>query len=98
MRLEDGAAALYFLTPCLGRPRWLRRAARARGFGGLAQKADEALARILAVPRLAAESLGGDDNDAGAGEARPREMLEPGTNLWGEGRGVARVKAQLDRG
>jgi len=57
----------------------------------------EALARVLAVARLAGEALGEDDDHAVQRRARAGELDQLDRDVVGQARRAARVEAQLDR-
>src|SRR3954447_14381312 len=84
------------LACALARP---RRAARRRGrLGGAADQVEEALLGVLAVALLGAVALGGDDQDAVAGQPAAGQLLEALAHGLGQARGAADVEAELDGG
>src|SRR5437588_7478501 len=82
------------LACALARP---RRAARWRGWlGGAADQVEEALLGVLAVALLGAVALGGDDQDAVAGQAPAGEAREALADRLRQARRAADVEAELD--
>src|SRR5215467_15290802 len=92
----DGRAAFFRFDPPLargaGRP---RRAPRNRRRRSLANKLDQALARVGAVALLGAVALRGDDQHALAGEALAGKPLEPRADVIRQRRRLAHVETQL---
>src|SRR3954451_528112 len=84
------------LACALARP---RRAARRRGrLGGAPDQVEEALLGVLAVALLGAVALGGDDQDAIAGQAAAGEALQALAHGLGQAGRAADVEAELDGG
>ena len=71
--------------------------ARNRSDRGAANQIGETLARVLAVARLGAMTLGVDHQHAVARQPPAGEALEPGAHIVGKALRAAHVEAQLDR-
>ena len=63
----------------------------------LSDQRGEALARVLAVARLAGEALGEDDDHAFERRARAGELDQLDRDVVGQARRAARVETQFDR-
>src|SRR3954464_8566362 len=84
------------LACALARP---RRAARRRGWlGGAADQVEEALLGVLAVALLGSWALGGDDQDAVAGQPAAGQLLEALAHGLGQARRMADVEAEVASG